>query len=271
MFKPAAAIPIVSSSINNMKQSTPTTTPETIFKSKAKLASLRLFQQERDRWLTLLEKIAPNTSQPEQMSTLLEWIEQEIAATKQLTPKPYQTSAPPTPSQPQPEQLEQVVTKAAEQAWEKISTLADVLTQLVVQFEQHTAPNVRTKPKAHAKHLSEFKSKAKTAEPTPVASQKQESPSHRATSNAQSKVNQAIDQIIQYNSTPNLPHDKKWAITFSGLKAATKCYQGVIKRVLEQRQPEIDQHHQVHGLGTYHNSIHRRTGTSITDIVHLDS
>lgn len=242
-----------------MKQSTPTTTPETIFKSKPKLASLRLFQEERDRWLILLEKIAPNSSQAEQMSTLLEWIEQQMAATEELTPKPQHTSASPAALQPQPEQV-----------WEKISTLADVLTRLAVQFEQHTAPDVSPKPKARAKHLSEFKSKAKATEPIPVTPQKQETPSHRGTSNAQSKVNQAIDQIIQYNSTPNLPHDKKWAITFSGLKAATKCYQGVIKRVLEQRQPEIYQHHQVHGLGTYHNSIHRRTGTSITDIVHLE-
>lgn len=260
MFKPTVAIPVVSSSINNMKQSIPTTIPGTIFKSKAKLASLRLFQEERDRWLILLERIAPNGSQPEQMSTLLEWIEQQLSA----------PSAPLTPPQSHPEQLEQLVTPAAEQAWEKISTLADVLTRLVVQFEQHTAVAVSPKPKARAEHLSELKSKAKITEPTPVARQEQKYPSHRATSNAQSKVNQAIDQIIQYNSTPNLPHDKKWAITFSGLKAATKCYQGVIKRVLEQRQPEIYQHHQVHGLGTYHNSIHRRTGTSITDIVHLD-
>lgn len=83
----------------------------------------------------------------------------------------------------------------------------------------------------------------------------------------EAKVNGAIDQIMQHNSTPKLPREQMWAVSLAVLKRITKASQAVIQRVLQQRKDEIEQHHQLYGLGKYHNALHRKTGTDIMDVV----
>jgi hypothetical protein len=58
-----------------------------------------------------------------------------------------------------------------------------------------------------------------------------------------------------------------WAIARSVLKLVTKGDQGVIQRGLQQCQEKIVQHQQQFGLGQDHNSLYRRTGESIIDVV----
>ena len=73
----------------------------------------------------------------------------------------------------------------------------------------------------------------------------------------EAKVNLIIDAILAYNNTPGLNHPDKWAISFPVVKELGKpmgaTYQKAIKQVFEDRQAEIEAHHQRHGLGSRHN------------------
>ncbi|WP_107667545.1 protelomerase family protein [Cyanothece sp. BG0011] len=80
------------------------------------------------------------------------------------------------------------------------------------------------------------------------------------------KVNRAIDAIIDYNNNQATKTKDKWRITISALKQLTKCNQGLIARVIEKRQTEIEQHHQTHQLGQYHNSK-GKMAPSISDVI----
>ena len=68
------------------------------------------------------------------------------------------------------------------------------------------------------------------------------------------KVNRAIDAIIDYNNNVATRKQDKWRIAISALKQLTKCNQSLISGVIEDRRSEIEQHHQFHQLGQYHNS-----------------
>lgn len=251
---------------------------------KRQTTSLRLFKDERNRWLHVLEQLAPDGTKQEKMSVLLSWIETQLASkptqpqqaqpeeeAQATTVQQVETQTPmPEPEAAQVQQNPQPTAQsdAIEQAWEKIGHLTEVLTRLATQFEQHAAPPVKLSAAQHkAGRSHKPKTEPVTNDSTPAVHKEQQVRPARSTANAQEKVNLAIDQIMQHNSTPGLPHDQKWAITQSILKVATKCYQGVIQRVLKQRQDEIDQHHRQHGLGAHHNNLHRRTGAAITDIV----
>ena len=71
------------------------------------------------------------------------------------------------------------------------------------------------------------------------------------------KVNAVIDAIIDYNNSPGRSHGEKWGISFPVVKALgtpiRASYQKAIKQVFEDRQADIDAHHQLHGLGSRHN------------------
>ena len=73
----------------------------------------------------------------------------------------------------------------------------------------------------------------------------------------EAKVNLIIDAILAYNDTPGLSHTDKWGISFPVVKELGKpmgaTYQKAIKQVFEDRQAEIEAHHQRHGLGSRHN------------------
>ena len=73
----------------------------------------------------------------------------------------------------------------------------------------------------------------------------------------EAKINLIIDAILAYNNTPGLSHTDKWGISFPVVKELGKpmgaTYQKAIKQVFEDRQAEIEAHHQRHGLGSRHN------------------
>ncbi len=254
-------------------------TEETVARDKEKsvrrrkISSLRLFQDERDRWDQVLDKLAPEDNQPQKLSALLQWAEEQLATPP---PQPEVTAAPEAPVEPQPPAEEHPIPESAppffamEQAWEKIGTLTEVLTRLATRLEQQETEPARRPPADRVTIKHPPRSASAVSEAPPAAKE----PAHlqparpgRSSGEAEEKINYAIDEIIKHNSLPDLPHEQKWAITFSVLKAATKSYQGVIHRVLEHRQREVEQHHELHGLGKFHNNLHRRTGVSITDVV----
>ena len=104
-------------------------------------------------------------------------------------------------------------------------------------------------PPAAAQSIS-----APTAIATPATAPKRTRRSEGAT---EAKVNRIIDAILAYNNTPGLTHADKWAISFPVVKELGKpigaTYQKAIKQVFEDRQAEIEAHHQRHGLGSRHN------------------
>ncbi|CCQ69215.1 hypothetical protein CWATWH0402_506 [Crocosphaera watsonii WH 0402] len=82
------------------------------------------------------------------------------------------------------------------------------------------------------------------------------------------KVNRAIDAIIDYNNNVATRKQDKWRIAISALKQLTKCNQSLISRVIEDRRSEIEQHHQFHQLGQYHNSK-GKSAPKITEVIYF--
>ena len=114
---------------------------------------------------------------------------------------------------------------------------------------------------------------SKKSQPTDSKSSKGKS-SDRKISNksqvAEEDVHRAIDAIIQFNNQPDLPHKDKWHIGVSALRRITERGDSVIKRVLDTRATEIQQHHAVHQIGSRHNSK-GKDYPSINEIISLRS
>ncbi len=91
---------------------------------------------------------------------------------------------------------------------------------------------------------------------------------HQTNNSGEQKVNRAIDTIMDYNNNQATKTKDKWRITISALKQLTKCNQGLIARVIDARQTEIEQHHQLHQLVQYHNSK-GKSAPKITEILTL--
>ena len=84
------------------------------------------------------------------------------------------------------------------------------------------------------------------------------SSSTRKTSNrgveAEESVNRAIDTIIEFNNAEDLPTEDRWHIGVGSLRKLTQRGDTVIRRVIESREEEIEQHHSKHKLGKWHNA-----------------
>ncbi len=105
-----------------------------------------------------------------------------------------------------------------------------------------------------------------TATPSTTKPTKPSTTTHQTNNSGEQKVNRAIDAIIDYNNNQATNKQDKWRITISALKQLTKCNQSLIARVIEKRKTEIEQHHQTHQLGQYHNSK-GKSSPKITDVI----
>jgi integrase len=81
---------------------------------------------------------------------------------------------------------------------------------------------------------------------------------------ALSLVNEAINLILAWNNTPGREFDEKWYISFPVLQQLLRssgysASQPRLQQALKERETEIEQHHQHHGLGQRHNVRHVRT------------
>lgn len=78
---------------------------------------------------------------------------------------------------------------------------------------------------------------------------------------ALSLVNEAIDLILAWNDTPGRAFDEKWYIGFPALQQLLRgsgfsASQPRLQQALKEREAEIEQHHNQHGLGQRHNVRH---------------
>ena len=157
------------------------------------------------------------------------------------------TSTSPTQTQDESDNLQQMFS----QQQQSLSHLTDAISTLVITLKGEqtvttTAPISRTSSSSNSQKLTTTTSVT--------------------TNPGEQKVGRAIDAIIHYNNTNATKKQDKWRIAISALKQLTKCNQSLISRVLESRQSEIDQHHQFHQLGQYHNSK-GKSAPKITEVL----
>lgn len=88
------------------------------------------------------------------------------------------------------------------------------------------------------------------------------------TQQAEDLINHAIDKIIEFNDQPDIRHQDKFRVGIGCVRKLTRRGDQVIRRVIENRQPELDAHHQKHQLGSTHNSK-GKDAPSITDVIFL--
>ena len=86
---------------------------------------------------------------------------------------------------------------------------------------------------------------------------------------AEAVVNQGINEIIKHNEQEDITHRDKFWIGIGAVRKITHRGDGVIKRVLETRQSEIERHHEKHKLTRTHNSKGKEA-TPINKIISLD-
>ena len=151
-----------------------------------------------------------------------------------------------------------------------------LLSKIVADSQKHPLFNQETDDqKPSAKSVSEIDSTDKTRTKK-VKSQKQSGTDNidgRTTSSrtveAELVINHAIDQLKEFNEQEGISHKDKFKIGIGALKKMTGKGDGVIRRVLESREKEIEEHHQIHQLGTYHNSKGKEA-TPVDELVPLD-
>jgi hypothetical protein len=84
------------------------------------------------------------------------------------------------------------------------------------------------------------------------------------------EVVRALYALMQFNDAQN-SHADKWAVSFPVMKELCKqvgvATQPKINAVFQAKADEIDQHHRDHGLGQRHNRVHQ--GQSISDLIRL--
>lgn len=160
-----------------------------------------------------------------------------------------------------------------------LETLTTALTQLVQLMQGEQTPtaqlesaqnNGHSQPQPTQENSSESSQPQSLAKASP-STKTEAKPRGRSPVPAEAKITRAIDAIMDYNNVPDRPFEEKWVISSSILKRLTKCYQGVIQRVIEARKTELKKHHQVHQLGSRHNVRHGRAGVTIEQIIQLDS
>ena len=132
--------------------------------------------------------------------------------------------------------------------------LSQLIAQPSVPSEIATAPAQIAAPAATTPPATAQAASAPAAISTASTAPKR---ARRSGGMTEVKVNLIIDAILAYNDTPGLSHTDKWGISFPVVKELGKpigaTYQKAIKQVFEDRQAEIEAHHQRHGLGSRHN------------------
>jgi hypothetical protein len=86
---------------------------------------------------------------------------------------------------------------------------------------------------------------------------------------AEAMINHAIDKIMEHNNQEGVAHQDKYRVGIGGIRKMTRRGDGVIRRVLNTREDEINQHHQTHKLGEHHNSKGNSV-LSIEEVIPLD-
>jgi hypothetical protein len=208
---------------------------------------------------------------------LLEWVEQKLEESTQVTEQP--TKATEQVTEPQPDTANEVVTDQIdseslppniptfESAWLKINKLADVLTNLATVLVDD-----RSRPGRVIKSKEVVDKPVETTQQKPVESIQQariESKPKPASGEGEAKVSEAIDAIMAYNNQPDRAYRDKWKIAISALKRLTRRNQALIQRVMLERIEEIEAHHKEHNLSENQNTK-GRNAPKIDEVIVLN-
>lgn len=145
----------------------------------------------------------------------------------------------------------------------QLSTSIRLLSEALSNNRKHHRPTqalpvVAHQPNSTHPETSKSVKPAKNSQPASSKSSNQSEDSERKLSNrsieAEAEVNRAIDAIIDFNNQPDLAHNDKWHIGVGALRKLTQRGDTVVKRVLDQRAEQIQQHHAQHQIGMRHNS-----------------
>ena len=144
---------------------------------------------------------------------------------------------------------------------QSLSSLTDAIHGLVQVLANSHSSSASGASTSKLKPKSKSESQLKPSDTTSTSNSSHRSnrtddtisPRKRRSELSRQKVNRYIDAIMAYNDVLNRPHPDKWLITIAALKRLTHCGQSVIYDVLNDRQDDIQFHHDQHQLGQYHN------------------
>ncbi|MBD1848346.1 hypothetical protein H6F89_34360 [Cyanobacteria bacterium FACHB-63] len=236
--------------------------------------NLRYYAEDHDRWITVLEAIAPEAkNQSQRTAQLLEWIEAQLAAQQE------ENTGEPSLEQPQ-ETNEVIAPKDAiesEPIREPETPSLDPTVQLLMQQMAHVMESVAgltqalTQQRQVAPGPTRLSPKTSTA-PLNGSTQPEEQRGPvrpRATSGkSRETINAAIDAIMAHNNMPNRLYDQKWAISINALKEYSKS-QYTIQQILTERRDEITAHHAQHQIDSIKHNHRHKGKYKITEIIPL--
>jgi hypothetical protein len=244
--------------------------------TRQRKGNLRYYSEDHDRWITVLEAIAPDAkNQSQRTAQLLEWIEAQLAAQQEETTRelasehPQETKQLITPKDAIESELELEPTRELElpsldptvqllmqqmaHVMESVAGLTHALTQQRTPIPTSLPPKPSTTASLHGR--------AQPEERGPVRP--------RATGGKSREIiNAAIDAIMAYNNTPDRLYDQKWAISINALKEYSKS-QYTIQQILNERRDEITAHHAQHQIDSIKHNHRHKGKYKITEIIPL--
>jgi hypothetical protein len=229
---------------------------------RRKVGQLRIFQEERDRWVKVMEQIASDGTQPEKAQKVLEWIEARLE----------QADLPQAAEEDkeQGESVQEAFQPAVEvQKPQGDDPLRQDIQQLVEAIQQLVALQQAATPQPAPKVKQV---QAEKPQPKPEKSSSDETGQTKrtksSTENSQRLIDDWIQAIMDYNDVPERRHDDKWAITISLLKSVGGS-QPRIEKTLKERE-EIRQHHQKHQIDSNKHNLKHRGKHRITDVISVE-
>jgi hypothetical protein len=247
---------------------------------RAKVAQLRIFQDDRERWIEVLQLFSGGNQQ-QKSSQLLAWIEERLARSEksqqeqsELKSLSSETLGEPVEIDKQPcdVQSERVLSAPT-------STYDDPLRQdlhmliaaisNLVSLQQAALSGTNTSTRSSSVSVASSSQEMKTRTKGSLDAEEKNS-SHRvksSRSDSQKLIDSWIEAIMNYNNARARRHDDKWAITISLLKSLGGSQPRVVQ-TLQQRQ-DIHQHHQFHQLDPSTHNLKHRGKHKITDLIQL--
>jgi DNA-binding transcriptional MerR regulator len=234
---------------------------------RRKLGQIRVFQDQRDRWLKVLEQIAPDGTQQEKTAKLLEWIEERLKGAD-LTEEAH----PEESAEPEPQTVvEPPSTSSNDPLRQDIQQLVGAIQQLVTLQQATVAQSAippnrvqRAKPSPPSQTEKAIRAAPNSDDaPLPDPPKRNKSSIH----DSQHLIDTWIQAIMDYNDASDRRHDDKWAITISLLKSVGGS-QPRIEKTLRERQ-EIHLHHQKHHIDPNKHNLKHRGKRKVTDVIEV--
>ncbi len=180
----------------------------------------------------------------------------------------------PAPGEPEPDEVSTPDTSAAPTLETKIDSLVDAIAQLVqLQAQALTVPRstgaIAPMVDRQAPGREAVRRRQEMASQPVVAQSGQMERKYRPRGTNETLINQAISAIMRHNDQART-HDQKWAISINSLKGFEGISsQHAISKALENRQEEIEAHHQKHQIDSAKHNLRHRGKAKIGEIIRL--